>query len=126
VRTVATRIRPVQARSARASAVKDATTDSSATVTAAAEGKVDDGTGRAMLDASTRRLVDLAPGSGHCGAEWAMFIALQAESKPALDDACRALDEAAADSSIFQVDWLEYEQDLAWPAVLGLGRGVRW
>jgi hypothetical protein len=126
VRTVATRIRPVSARAARASAVKDATTDSSATVTAAAEGKVDDGTGRTMLDASTRRLVDLAPGSGHSGAQWAMFIALQAESKTELDDACRALDEAAADSSIFQLDWLKHEQDLAWPAMLGLGRGVRW
>jgi hypothetical protein len=125
VRTVATRVRPVPARSARVEAVKDATTDTSATVTADAEGKVDDGTGRAMVDASSRRLLDLAPGSGHAGAEWAMFIALQAPSKSALDDASRALDEAAADASIFQLDWLEHEQDLAWPAVLALGRGVR-
>jgi hypothetical protein len=126
VRTVATRIRPVPARDARVTAVKDATTDASATATAYAEGKVDDGTGRVMSDASTRRLIDLAPGSGHAGAQWAMFLALQAESKAALDDACRRLDEAAADASIFELDWLEHEQDLAWPAVLGLGRGVRW
>jgi hypothetical protein len=126
VRTVATRIRPIPARTARSAAVKDATTDASAAVTAHAEGKVDDGTGRVMLDASTRRLVDLAPGSGHAGARWAMFLALQAESKTELDDACRRLDEAAADASIFELDWLEHEQDLAWPAVLGLGRGVRW
>lgn len=126
VRTVATRIRPVSARAARLEAVKDATTDTSSTLTADAEGKVDDGTGRVMLDASTRRLVDLAPGSGHAGTEWAMFIALQATSKTELDDACRALDEAAADASIFELDWLEHEQDLAWPAVLGLGRGIRW
>lgn len=126
VRTIATRIRPLRASASRAAAVRDATTDTSAAVTADAEGKVDDGTGRVMLNASTRRLSDLAPGSGHAGAAWAMFIALQAESKPALDDACRALDEAAADASIFELDWLEHEQDLAWPAVLGLGRGVRW
>lgn len=126
VRTVATRIRPVSARAARSDAVSDATTDTSAAVTAGAEGKIDDGTGRVMLDASTRRLLDLAPGSGNAGADWAMFIALQAGSKQALDDACRGLDEAAADASIFELDWLEHEQDLGWPAVLGLGRGVRW
>jgi hypothetical protein len=126
VRTIATRIRPVPPRTARVAAVKDATTDTSATATADAEGKVDDGTGRVMQDASTRRLIDLAPGSGHAGAEWAMVIALQANSRAALDDACRALDDAAADASIFELDWLEHEQDLAWPAVLGLGRGVRW
>jgi hypothetical protein len=126
VRTVATRIRPKPARAARADAVKDATTDTSAALTTDAEGKVDDGTGRVMLDSSTRRLVDLAPGSGHAGAEWALFIAIQATTKADLDDACRAMDEAAADSSINELDWIEYEQDLAWPAVLGLGRGVRW
>jgi hypothetical protein len=126
VRTVATRIRPKAVREARADAVKDATTDTSAALTAASEGKVDDGTGRVMLDTSSRRLVDLAPGSGHAGADWAMFIALQATSKAELDDACRTLDEAAADSSITELDWLAHEQDLAWPTVLGLGRGVRW
>lgn len=126
VRTVATRIRSVPPRAARLAAVKDATTDTSANVTADAEGKLDDGTGRVMLDASTRRLIDLAPGSSHAGAEWAMFVALQATSKTELDDACRVVDEAAADSSIFELDWLEHEQDLAWPAVLGLGRGVHW
>jgi hypothetical protein len=126
VRTIATLIRPKPVREARADAVKDATTDTSSALTAATEGKVDDGTGRVMLDSSTRRLVDLAPGSGHAGADWAMFIALQAVSRSELDDACRALDEAAADSSITELDWLAWEQDLAWPAVLGLGRGVRW
>jgi hypothetical protein len=126
VRTVATRVRPTPASTARVEAVKDATTDTSATLTAAAEGKIDDGTARVMLDASTRRLLDLAPGSGHAGAQWAMFIAVQARSKEELDDACRGLDEAAADASITQLDWLEHEQDLAWPSVLGLGRGVRW
>jgi hypothetical protein len=126
VRTVATRIRPTAASTARVEAVKDATTDTSATLTAAAEGKLDDGTARVMLDASTRRLLDLAPGSGHAGAQWAMFIAVQAPSKDVLDDACRGLNEAAADASITQLDWLEHEQDLAWPAMLGLGRGVRW
>jgi hypothetical protein len=126
VRTVATRIRPKPVREARADAVKDATTDTSAALTAASEGKVDDGTGRVMLDTSTRRLIDLTPGSGHAGADWAMFVALQAGSRAELDDACRAVDEAAADSSINELDWLPFEQDLAWPAVLGLGRGVRW
>jgi hypothetical protein len=126
VRTVATRIRPTPASAARGEAVKDATTDTSSTLTAAAEGKIDDGTARVMLDASTRRLLDLAPGSGHAGAQWAMFIAVQATSKQILDDACRRLNEAAADASITELDWLEHEQDLAWPAVLGLGRGVRW
>jgi hypothetical protein len=126
VRTISTRIRPKPASQARLDAVKDATTDTSAVLTADAEGKVDDGTGGAMLDASRRRLLDLAPGSGHSGAEWAMFIAVQSQSKAELDDACRAMDEAAADSSIVGLDWLEHEQDLAWPAVLGLGRGVRW
>ncbi|HZC72726.1 MAG TPA: SCO6880 family protein [Jatrophihabitans sp.] len=126
VRTVATRIRPTAASTARVEAVKDATTDTSATLTATAEGKIDDGTARVMLDASTRRLLDLAPGSGHAGAQWAIFIAVQAASKQVLDDACRDMNEAAADASITELDWLKHEQDLAWPAVLGLGRGVRW
>jgi hypothetical protein len=126
VRTVATRVRPTPASAARVEAVKDATTDASATLTAAAEGKIDDGTARVMLDASTRRLLDLAPGSGHAGAQWVVFIAVQARSKEELDDACRGLNEAAADASVTQLDWLEHEQDLAWPSVLGLGRGVHW
>src|SRR5262249_49353530 len=124
--TVATRIRPTSASAARAEAVKDATTDTSTTLTAASDGKIDDGTARVMLDASTRRLLDLAPGSGHAGAQWAMFVAVQATSIAPLDDAGRALNEAAADASITRLDWLEHEQDLAWPAMLGLGRGARW
>jgi hypothetical protein len=55
-----------------------------------------------------------------------VFIAVQARSKEELDDACRGLNEAAADASVTQLDWLEHEQDLAWPSVLGLGRGVHW
>jgi hypothetical protein len=126
VRTIATRLRPTPAAAARAAAVKDATTDTSTALTGAAEAKIDDGTTRVMLDASTRRLLDLAPGSGHAGTQWAMFIAVQASSKEELDDACRALTEAAADAAITRLDWLAHQQDLAWPAVLGLGRGVRW
>ena len=32
-------------------------------------------------------------------------------------DMLHGLNEAAADASITQLDWLEHEQDLAWPAV---------
>lgn len=124
VRTVATRIRPIPASKARVSAVQDATTDTSAAMSTDAAGRIGDGTDEAMLNASTRRLRDLAPGSGHAGIEWGIFIMLQAETLAELDDACRALSEAASDAAVTELDWLPYQQDLAWPAMLGLGRGV--
>lgn len=124
VRTVATSITAVSARAARSVAMQDATTDTSSALTAAAAGRIGDGTDEVMLSSSSRRLNDLRPGSGHAGAGWALFIALQCRSRNELDDACRAVDDAAAAAAITELDWLRYEQDLAWPAVLGLGRGT--
>ncbi len=123
-RTVATRLHPVSREIARDRAAGDKTSDIATARTRSKHQQVDDGTDEAMMNASARRLADLKPDSGHAGLEWTLALAVQCRSRDQLEDACRAVDSAAADCSIRELDWLPDEQDLAWSTVLGLGRGM--
>ena len=122
VRTVSMGLRPIAAEVARVNAVDNATTDTAAAVADA--GLITDGTHEVLLTASTRVLRDLQPGSGHAGLGWVMFIAVQCPDADTLADACRRIEVAAKDCAITELDWLTHQQDLAWPAVLPLGRGM--
>lgn len=123
VRTVSTHVTVVPATTARAEARDDLTMDRSAVQQKAKE--VSDGTSEAQLTASQRRLQDLQPGSGVHGAEWALAVTIQAPDLEELERAVNAIEEAAAESHISNLDWQDHAHHLAMPLTLPLATGVR-
>lgn len=125
IRTVSVRMDLIPAKIARQTATRDLTDDRSAELTRAKSGQLDDGTDAALLDASAQRVVDLRPDGGAAGVAAAIFISVQARTKRELDIDCRRIADAADRCGITELDWLPKEQDLAWPSVLPLARGLK-
>lgn len=121
-RTISTHVTLVPATQARGEARQDVATDASSVK--GKPGTISDGTSEAQLGVSQRRLVDLRPGSGVHGAEWAMGITIQARTLDELEDATNAIEEAAADSHISRLMWQDRSQHLALPLTMPLGIGL--
>jgi len=122
VRTISTVTNLVPAHKARSEARQDVTVDRAAKREAAL--KVTDGSEDEQLTASSQRLRDLRPGTGHQGADWGMVLTVTARSADALATACRQVEDAAQEARITRLRWLDGDQQAGLVASLPLGRGL--
>lgn len=124
IRTLSVRMEFLPARVARARAVRDVAVDGASRHNAERRGRVGDGTDEMMLSASSRRLADLAPGSGHHGVEWSMAVSVTAADEGELARACTRVENAAANCAIGRLEWQDTWHDAAVLAAYPLARGM--
>jgi len=123
IRTVSSHFVLIPASQARGDAVKDVGTDES--VIRGNAKTISDGTAEAQMSVSRARLRDLQPASGHHGADWAMALTIYARSEEELEDAQNRIEEAAGDSHISNLVWMDHAQHLARVLTLPLGAGLK-
>lgn len=110
---------------ARAKARRHRTRDYAKKRERAKKGMLSDGTDEVMLGASEQRAHDLMPGQGHHGASWAAYLSYTVEREDQLESVATHLEAAASNAGVRHIEWLDFKQDLAFAAVLPLGRGIR-
>lgn len=110
---------------ARAKARRHRTRDYAKKRERAKKGTLSDGTDEVMLGASEQRAQDLMPGQGHHGASWAAYLSYTVEQEDQLESVATHIEAAASNAGIRHIHWFDLKQDLALPAVLPLGRGIR-
>lgn len=113
------------ARTARGKARTDAAMDRAREKEVAKSGVVTDGSEDVLLGASTQRLLDLKPGSGHHGASYALYISYSVESEDELLATADLVEAAAADAGIEFIDWMDRRNDLALITTMPFTRGIR-
>jgi len=124
IRTVCVRMDFTPEAAARAQAVADLTQDAASAISERRKGKIDDGTGEAMLTSSQRRRRDLSPGSGVHGLTWSMWVSVTGRDPEDLRRACVRITDAAGRSAITKLDWQTDWHDTAQIATLPLCRGM--
>lgn len=122
VRTISTVVDLVPVHVARSRAKNDVTLDKAASKEASRS--VSDGSEEEQLNASTQRLRDLRPGTGHQGADWAMVITIGSPSVEELSIACQQVEDAAEEAHITHLRWLDGDHPAGLVASLPLGRGL--
>lgn len=113
------------ARKARRRARTDAAMDRAREKEIAKSGIVTDGMEEVLKGASTQRLLDLKPGSGHHGASYALYVSYSVESEAELLTTADLIEAAAADAGIEFIDWMDKRQDLALITTMPFTRGIR-
>ncbi|MFM9431980.1 hypothetical protein ACFDR8_002896 [Arthrobacter sp. MP_2.3] len=113
------------ARKARGKARTDAAMDRAKEKQVAKSGVVTDGSEDVLMGASTQRLLDLKPGSGHHGASYALYISFSVESEDEILSTADVIEAAAADAGIEFIDWMDQRQDLALITTMPFTRGIR-
>ncbi|MCT9626745.1 hypothetical protein HWD94_16670 [Pseudarthrobacter equi] len=113
------------ARKARGRARTDAAMDRAKEKQVAKSGVVTDGTEEVLMGASSQRLRDLKPGSGHHGASYALYISYSVESEDEILSTADVIEAAAADAGIEFIDWMDQRQDLALITTMPFTRGIR-
>lgn len=124
IRTVTVLMDFVPSRKARPQAVSDVAQDRSSARTAASEGLVSDGSRELQVTASQQRLHDLRPGSGHHGANYALFVSVTAPGREQLREACERVEEKAGECGIAYLNWYDTEHDTAAVTTWPLWRGM--
>ncbi len=126
VLSVSFHINTLPASEGRARARLDATKDLAAAGDNEARGRLADDEVTTRAEASKRRKADLAPGSGHEGAEWVGYITVSAENRDELARACRELAAVCASGpGIDRLVWLDSNQAAASGTTWPIGRGIR-
>ncbi|MFJ4167816.1 hypothetical protein ACIPY5_19870 [Microbacterium sp. NPDC089698] len=109
---------------ARTAADKDVTSDDADRISRAKDGRLEDLETAANLSAAMRRRLDLAPGTGHVGAAWVGYLSVSAGDRKQLRDACEAMQAAASNAGLGQLEWMDTQSSTAaafcWPT----GRGI--
>jgi len=113
------------ARSARSKARSDAAMDRAKGNEVAKSGVVTDGTEEVLMGASTQRLLDLKPGSGHHGAAYGLYISFAVEDANEILSTTDIVEAAASDAGIEFIDWLDHRNDLALITTMPFTRGIR-
>lgn len=124
IRSVCLSTRLVDAKKARMIGRRDLTSDVALKKRKAKKGQIDDGSSDVKLSSSQRRMVDLAPASGHHGAHYGLFVTVSARSVEELESATQAMETKASACGIDRIDWLRDQQDTAFGLTLPLGRGM--
>ncbi|MFK3672471.1 hypothetical protein ACI2IX_20070 [Leifsonia aquatica] len=109
---------------ARAEAEADTSSDQAEQLRRAKAGALQSAEVKATQSAAERRQADLAPGSGIAGANWVGYITIAAGDKPALVDAVEAVEAAAAELGVRELDWLDTYQAAAAATTWPVGRGI--
>ncbi len=115
----------VDARTARAQAVSDRTSDKAKRKSDAEKGKVSDGTEHVMSSSSDQRGLDLMPGSGHHGVKWGAYLSFTVQSEEELLAVSTQIESVATDCGIERLIWLDDRHHMALASVMPLGRGIR-
>lgn len=113
------------AKQARQKAKRHVTSDRAKKSERTKKGIVSDGTDEVLENASQQRLLDLKPGTGHHGADWAAYISYSANSVDQLLEIANTIESVANGAGVKNIEWLDQRRDLALSAVLPLGRGIR-
>lgn len=124
IRSVCLTTRLIDAKRARMIGRRDLTSDVALKKRKAKKGQIDDGSSDVKLSSSQRRMVDLAPASGHHGAHYGLFVTVSARSVEELESATQAMETKASACGIDRIDWLNDQQDTAFGLTLPLGRGM--
>lgn len=124
IRSVCLTTRLVDAKRARMISRRDLTSDVALKKRKAKKGQIDDGSSDVKLSSSQRRMVDLAPASGHHGAHYGLFMTVSGRSLEELEAATQAMETKASACGIDRIDWLKDQQDTAFGLTLPLGRGM--
>lgn len=124
IRSVCLTTRLIDAKRARMIGRRDLTSDVALKKRKAKKGQIDDGSSDVKLSSSQRRMVDLAPASGHHGAHYGLFMTVSARSIDELESATQAMEAKASACGIDRIDWLNDQQDTAFGLTLPLGRGM--
>lgn len=124
IRSVCLTTRLIDAKRARMIGRRDLTSDVALKKRKAKKGQIDDGSSDVKLSSSQRRMVDLAPASGHHGAHYGLFMTVSARSVEELEAATQAMETKASACGIDRIDWLTDQQDTAFGLTLPLGRGM--
>ena len=125
VHTVSMVMELSDARTARGKARTDAAMDQAKGKEVAKSGVVTDGSEEVLMGASSQRLLDLKPGSGHHGAAYALYISYSVESEDELLATADLIEAAAADAGIEFIDWMDHRNDLALITTMPFTRGIR-
>lgn len=115
----------VDARTARAQAVSDRTSDKAKRKSDAEKGKISDGTEHVMSSSSDQRGADLMPGSGHHGVKWGAYLSFTVQSEEELLAVSTQIESVATDCGIERLIWLDDRHHMALASVMPLGRGIR-
>jgi hypothetical protein len=113
------------ARSARSKARSHQAQDRAKKKQVAKSGVVTDGADEVLLNASSQRLLDLKPGSGHHGAAYALYISYAVENEEEILAVADVVEAAAADSGIEFIEWMDHRNDLAPITTMPFTRGIR-
>lgn len=109
---------------ARAAADRDVTSDDADRISRAKEGRLEDLETAANLSAALRRRLDLAPGTGHTGAAWVGYLSVSAGTREQLRDACEAMQAAASNAGLGQLEWMDTQSSTAAAFCWPVGRGI--
>lgn len=124
MRTVSIQFEGVPAGVARHAAMADVTADIAEITGQQEKGSIDVVEAQARKQAAQSRLRDLEPGGGYAGAGWAMHITISAQNREELSAASARLAEAAEESGISRLSWLEAHhgaaQSYTWPMARGM------
>jgi hypothetical protein len=113
------------ARSARTKARTDSAMDRAKSKQVEKSGIVTDGSEEVLMGASTQRLLDLKPGSGHHGSAYAVYISFAVENEDEILSTADIVEAAAADAGIEFIEWMDRRNDLALITTMPFTRGIR-
>lgn len=125
LRTISTQIELQPVKEALAQAKGDVTSDAADLARQEQKGVLTSEAVEVSRSAADQRLADLAPGSGHTGAGWAMHLTVSARSHRDLRAARQEMETAAVQAGINELEWLDHYPEAAQSATWPLARGMR-
>lgn len=124
VRTISSHIHFVPGREAKTAARRDATLDRADIMAQERKQQLVDDQSELALSAAVRRFQDLREGGGHHGAVWKQFLTISARSTDELVSACSLVEDAADESGISRLRWMDTLHSAAMATTWPLARGM--